>query len=187
MKRLLATVIVMAAGGSLASLAQAAEPQIVSPNAYKIPYLGVDGAFILGGNETSRNDPRNPGRVVFDEMEFFTFYSDVEGEELLAENCRYAYRGAAGDAFYYPERSLGSIWDMFELRSADNEACQPFKYVILRSPHGDPVHMHMRYGDAEMSFGELLEVSLLEEDAETFNPWWSLYCEADTDLDDCYE
>ncbi|MGK7907680.1 MAG: hypothetical protein AB4040_10700 [Synechococcus sp.] len=187
MKRILTTVTLVVAGVSFSTLAQASETQIVSPNAHKVPYLGVDGAFILGGEETSRDDPRNPGRVVLDKMEFFSFYADVEGEEVLAENCRYVYRGAAGDPFYYPDRSLGSIWDMFELRSADDEACEPFQYVVLRSPHGDPAHMHMRYGGTETNFSELLEVSLLEEDAENFNPWWSLYCDADTNLEDCYE
>ncbi|MEM9567486.1 MAG: hypothetical protein AAF974_04200 [Cyanobacteria bacterium P01_E01_bin.34] len=187
MKRVLTTVALVVAGVSFSTLAQTSETQIISPNAHKVPYLGVDGAFILGGEETSRNDPRNPSRVVLDKMEFFSFYADVEGEEILAENCRYVYRGAAGDPFHYPDRSLGSIWDMFELRSADNGACEPFQYVVLRSPHGDPAHMHMRYGGTETNFSELLEISLLEENPENFNPWWSLYCEADTSLEDCYE
>lgn len=71
--------------------AQAAEPQIVFPNAYKVPYLGVDGSFILGRDETSIKDPRNPGRVVFEKMEFFSFYRDIEGQQPIAEGCRYAY------------------------------------------------------------------------------------------------
>lgn len=187
MKRIFTGAALIIAGGLSMMPVRASEPQIVSPNAYKIPYLGVDGAFILGGDETSSEDPRNPGRVVFEKMEFFSFYTDIEGEEPIAENCRYAYRGAAGDAFFYPDRSLGSIWDMFELRNTDEETCQPFKYVVLRSPHGDPVHMHMRYGDEETSFGELLDISLLEEDPESFNPWWSLYCDADTNVDECSE
>ena len=186
MKRNLAAVTLLVTGSFVLPSAWAQEPQVISPNAYKIPYLGVDGALILGGDDTSREDPRNPGRVVFDKMEYFSFYADVEGQEALAEECQYVYRGAAGDSFFYPERSLGSIWDLFELRN-DDEACQAFKYVILRSPHGDPVHMHMRYGDEDSSFADLLDISLLEEDPESFEPWWSLYCSADTDIEDCYE
>ncbi|NJL99605.1 MAG: hypothetical protein HC924_12780 [Synechococcaceae cyanobacterium SM2_3_2] len=75
---------------------------------------------------------------------------------------------------------------MFELRT-DDQACQAFQFVALRSPHGDPVHMHMRYGDTDSSFAELLEISTLDEDPESFNPWWSLYCDASTPIEDCYE
>ncbi|MDX2272846.1 MAG: hypothetical protein NW237_13005 [Cyanobacteriota bacterium] len=156
----------------------ASEPQVVSPNAYKQPFLGVDGTFTLDTSlESSTQDPRNPGRVVFKQMEYFSFYKDMEGKTPLAENCRYVYRGAAGDPFYYPEKSLGSIWDMFELQTSnENSDCNQFKYVILRSPHGDPVHMHLRYGDDKSSFQALLDNSLMAEDEATFNPWWSTYC-----------
>ncbi|MFQ3585694.1 MAG: hypothetical protein SNJ85_12365 [Cyanobacteriota bacterium] len=157
--------------------AGALELQVVSPNAYKVPYLGVDGTFTLDTSlEESANDPRNPKRVKFEKMEFFSFYADLEGKEPLAENCRYVYRGAAGDPFYYPERSLSSIWDLFQLRPGADASCEAFTYVILRAPHGDPVHMHLRYGDASSSFQTLLDNSTLPEDAASFNPWWSTYC-----------
>jgi hypothetical protein len=155
----------------------ALELQIVSPNAYKVPYLGVDGTFTLDTSlEESANDPRNPKRVKFEKMEFFSFYADLEGQEPLAENCRYVYRGAAGDPFFYPDRSLGSIWDLFQLRAGADASCEAFTYVILRAPHGDPVHMHLRYGDPSTDFQTLLDISTLPEDAASFNPWWSTYC-----------
>lgn len=173
--------------GLLMPTAQAAEPQIVSPNAFKVPYLGLDGAFVLAGDETSTEDPRNPGRIVFDKMEFFSFYRDIEGQEPIAEGCHYLYRGAAGDPFYYPERFLGSIWDMFELRNTDKEECLPFKYVITRSPHGDPPHLHLRHGGDDSTFAQLLEISTLEEDPKSFNPWWSTYCDASAKPEDCHD
>lgn len=157
--------------------AAALELQIVSPNAYKVPYLGIDGVFTLDTSlEQSANDPRNPKRVKFEKMEFFSFYADLEGKKPLAENCRYAYRGAAPDPFYYPDRSLTSIWDLFQLRPGADASCETFTYVILRAPHGDPVHMHLRYGGRNSSFQELLNISTLPEDPANFNPWWSTYC-----------
>ncbi|MEN9232437.1 MAG: hypothetical protein Q6L68_16180 [Thermostichus sp. DG02_5_bins_236] len=48
--------------------------------------------------------------------------------------------------------------------------------MILRAPHRDPVHMHLRYGDPSTDFQTLLEISMLPEDAASFNPWWSTYC-----------
>ena len=42
-------------------LAQALETQIVSVNAYKVPYLGFDGVFNLNAkDEQSSKNPRNP-------------------------------------------------------------------------------------------------------------------------------
>ena len=47
---------------------------VFSPNAFKVPYLGVDGAFNIDTKEISATDPRNPKRVVFKQMEFFSFF-----------------------------------------------------------------------------------------------------------------
>lgn len=110
-------------------------------------------------------------------MEFFSFYQDLEGKTALAERCQYVYKGAVGDPFYYPKQSKTSIWDLFELASGD-EASNNFSYVILRSPHGDPVHMHMRYGNAEFSFRQLLDLSDAPEVKDNINPRWSVYCAA---------
>jgi hypothetical protein len=157
-------------GLSLSMASHAAD--FVSPNA-DVPHLGVHGTFTLDTSlAESLHDPRNPGRLVFEEMERFSFYRDLEGTVPIAENCQYVYAGAAPDPFYYPEFQR-SIWDLFELAS-DDVACQGFNYVALRAPHGDPIHMHFRYGDATSSFEELLSFSTAE--ALSFNPWWSTYC-----------
>jgi hypothetical protein len=150
--------------------------QIYSPNAFKVPYLGVDGRFNIDTADISATDPRNPKLVDFKKMEYFSFYEDLAGEKPIAQNCRYVYKGAAGDPYYYPKQSKTSIWDLFELVSGE-EACNKFYYVTLRSPHGDPVHFHMRYGDSNSSFNALLQLSNLgPEDKTRLDPWWSVYC-----------
>jgi hypothetical protein len=93
----------------------------------------------------------------------------------LAEECRYVYKGAEGDPFYYPDRSKTSIWDLFEFVSGAGD-CKAFYYIIIRVPHGDPVHMHLRYGDERSSFRKLLEMSDGPEDKTQLDPWWSVYC-----------
>ncbi|WP_017305068.1 hypothetical protein [Spirulina subsalsa] len=145
-----------------------------SPNA-NVEYLGVNGVFTLDTSvPNSLHDPRNPGRIVFERMERFSFYRDLSGNDPIAQNCTYSYQGALPDPFYYPEYQ-SSIWDLFELTSED-PTCSAFKYVALRAPHGDPIHMHVRYGGADTNFQELLGMSLAEPDALELNPWWSLYC-----------
>ncbi|WP_416672391.1 hypothetical protein [Egbenema bharatensis] len=152
-----------------------AQTEFTSPNA-DVPFLGVDGVFTLDISEpASLHDPRNPARIEFEEMERFSFYRDFEGQQPIAENCEYTYQGSAPDPFYYPEFQ-SSIWDLFELNPG-NDACSGFQYVILRAPHGDPIHMHFRYGGQDASFESLLAMSLEEASGEIeLNPWWSLYC-----------
>src|SRR5712691_11750841 len=75
---------------------------VSSPHAFKVPYLGLDGAFTIDTEELSATDPRNPKRVVFRKMEYFSFYADSVGATPLAEECRYVYKGAAGDPYYIP-------------------------------------------------------------------------------------
>jgi hypothetical protein len=70
-----------------------------------------------------------------------------------ALRCRYA----AGDPFYYPDRSRTSIWDPFEVISGDGD-CKAFYDLISRVPPGGPVRMHPRYGDEQASFRKLLEM-----------------------------
>lgn len=154
---------------------QATADTVYSPNAFKVQYLGVNGTFTIDTKEVSASDPRNPKRVVFQQMEFFSFYKDLDGNTPIAKNCRYTYKGAAGDPFYYPDKSKTSIWDLFELVSGD-AACNNFYYVTLRSPHGNPIHMHMRYGNAKSSFNALLKLSNAPESKTNINPWWSVYC-----------
>lgn len=148
---------------------------VFSQNAYKVPYLGLNGIFTVDTKDISASDPRNPPRVVFDKMEYFSFYADSAGKVPLAQQCRYIYRGAMGDRYYYPKIAKTSIWDMFELASGE-QACNEFFYVIVRPPHGDPIHMHMRHGDQDSSFKKLLKMSNGPEDKTKLDPWWSVYC-----------
>ena len=152
---------------------------LYSPNAYKIPYLGIDGIFTLDPAEAvPYSDPRNPKRIVFEMMEYFSFYQDEAGQEPLAEGCRYIYKGAAGDPYYFYKAdppAKTSIWDLFELADGE-EACNDFYYVTVRAPHGDPVHMHLRYGNERSSFSKLLRNSTGPEDTTALDPWWSVYC-----------
>ena len=78
-----------------------------------------------------------------------------------------------GDAYYFPERTKTSIWDLFELVEGE-AACRCFASVALRAPYGNPVHMHMRYGDATSSFDKLLALSNGPEDKAKLDPWWSV-------------
>lgn len=158
----------------LAEAALGQDTTFTSPNV-DVEYLGADGVFTLDTSvPASRHDPRNPGRIVLERMEQFSFYRDLAGKEPIAENCQYSYQGALPDPFYYPEYQT-SIWDLFELTSED-PTCAGFKYVALRAPHGNPIHMHFRYGGESSGFEELLQMSLAEPDSSELNPWWSLYC-----------
>lgn len=166
------------------SIAQPTRPepqlQIVSPNAYKQPYLGFNGAFTVDtAVPASLNDPRNPKRIVVQQMEMFSFYSDLEGTQAIAENCPYIYMGAAPDPLYYAEYK-SAVWDLFELTPGDEvaPACQQFKYIVASAPGGDPAHMHFRYGNADSSFGTVLNMSGDPKDEAQFNPWFSVYCAA---------
>jgi hypothetical protein len=50
---------------------------VTSPNA-QVQYLGVNGTFTLDTSVPSaRMDPRNPARIVFSQMERFSFYRDM--------------------------------------------------------------------------------------------------------------
>ena len=118
-----------------------------------------------------------PNELYSSKWSSISFYQDYDGNTFIAKNCQYIYKGAAGDPFYYPKQSKTSIWDLFELASGD-AACNNFSYVILRSPHSNPVHMHMRYGNASSSFRQLLNLSNAPENKNSINPWWSVYYSA---------
>ncbi|NJM56465.1 MAG: metal-binding protein ZinT [Synechococcales cyanobacterium RU_4_20] len=163
----------------LPSLAPPIAPQVISPNAYKVPYLGFNGMFMLNADQASSvNDPRNPKRIGISKMEQITFYKDATGKDAIARNCEYVYMGAAGDPKYYVE--FKATWEMFELAQDEKQdpACKKFQYLVLTAPHGEPTHMHMRYGDQVSSFAVLLKMSNEAEDAATFNPWFATYCGA---------
>ncbi|MBW4552776.1 MAG: hypothetical protein KME35_16945 [Aphanocapsa sp. GSE-SYN-MK-11-07L] len=154
--------------------------QVLSANAYKVPYLGYNGTFHLNAeSESSTKDTRNPKRIDIQKMEEVTFYQDTAGKTAIARDCHYAYLGAVPDAKYYPEYKT-SVWDIFELEQDEegnqDPACKQFQYLSFTAPHGDPIHMHFRYGDEKSSFQTLVSMSTAAEDSAKFNPWWSTYC-----------
>lgn len=142
-------------------------------------YLTMNGEFHLNpGDSMSQNDPRNPGRLILatsDEkgsLTRMTFFDHSDLQKKLAE-CGYHFIGSRPDPHYYPEQSKTSIWDVFEKVEDFSGDCANYKYVLSRSPHGDPIHMHLRYGD------DVERILAMSDDAEDnqFNPWWATYCD----------
>ena len=99
---------------------------------------------------------------------------NIEGEDPLAEGCKYQYVESRPDPHYFPQYK-SSVWDLFKLADGQSEAYASYTYLVIRSPHGNPPHMHMRYGDAATSFDDLLNMSNDEENPANFDPWWSEY------------
>jgi hypothetical protein len=62
-----------AADGGLSRRLLPPAGMVYSRNAFKVPYLGLDGTFTLDQQELSATDPRNPPRIVFRQMEYFPF------------------------------------------------------------------------------------------------------------------
>ena len=144
-------------------------------------YLAMNGEFHLNpGDSISQNDPRNPGRIQLETPEEagsitkMVFYDHNDMNKKLAE-CGYKFIGSRPDPHYYPNESKTSIWDVFKKVKDFSGDCENYKYVISRSPHGDPIHMHLRYGD---DVDKLLAMSNDQED-DNFNPWWATYCDID--------
>ena len=142
-------------------------------------YLAMNGEFHLNpGDSMSNNDPRNPGRLKLTTSEEagsntrMVIYDHTDLNKQLAE-CGYEFVGSRPDPHYYPAESKTSIWDVFKKVEDFSGDCSKYQYVISRSPHGDPIHMHFRYGD---DVEALLAMSNDEEDAN-FNPWWATYCD----------
>ncbi len=142
-------------------------------------YLAMNGEFHLNpGDSLTQNDSRNPSRLQLttDEeagsLTKMVFYAHDDMDKKLAE-CGYEFIGSRPDPHYFPEQSKTSIWDVFKKVEDYSGDCMQYNYVISRSPHGDPIHMHLRYGaDVEA----LLAMSNDAEDAN-FNPWWATYCD----------
>ena len=144
-------------------------------------YMAMNGEFHLNpGDSISQNDPRNPSRLEFttsDEPGSITkmvFYYHDDNNKKWAD-CGYEFIGSLPDPHYYPEISKTSIWDIFKKVEDYSGDCMNFKYVISRSPHGDPIHMHLRYGE---DVEALMAMSDDEKDKK-FNPWWATYCAID--------
>lgn len=147
----------------------------------RFTYLSMNGEFHMNPGDTmTQNDPRNPSRLKLmtsDEAGSVTrmaFYDHNDMEKQLAE-CGYEFIGSRPDPHYYPKESKTSIWDIF--KKVENYAgdCSAYEYVLSRSPHGDPIHMHLRYGN---NLDSILELSNAPKDAN-FNPWWATYCDID--------
>ena len=158
-------------------LAQALETQSISPNAYKVPYLGFDGVFNLNAEQESVKDPRKEKVIAISKMDKFTFYKDAAKKTPIARDCHYTYMGAAPDPKYYSQ-SKSAVWDLFELKPEEKQdlGCNKFKYVVLTAPHDQPIHMHFRYGDEQSNFDALLKMSNAIAEPAKFNPWFATYC-----------
>ncbi|MBU2997964.1 hypothetical protein KO500_16095 [Cellulophaga baltica] len=142
-------------------------------------YLRMNGEFHLNpGDSLSQNDPRNPGRLKLttsDKAGSITkmvFYDHNDLDKKLAE-CGYEFIGSRPDPHFYPKKSKTSIWDVFKKVKDFSGDCINYNYVISRSPHGDTIHMHLRYGD---DVEALLAMSNDTIDSQ-FNPWWGVYCD----------
>lgn len=142
-------------------------------------FLKMNGEFRMNPNDSlTQNDPRNPSKLVLSttteagSLTRMTFYDHNDMEMKIAE-CGYEFIGSKPDPHYYPEQSKTSIWDVFEKKTDYDGDCSNFKYVLSRSPHGDPIHMHLRYGN---NVDSILNLSNSEYDSE-FNPWWATYCD----------
>ncbi|NJM64084.1 MAG: hypothetical protein HC849_34420 [Oscillatoriales cyanobacterium RU_3_3] len=164
-----------------AALPSPVATQVISMNAYKVPYLGFNGVFNLNTeHQNSVKDPRNPKRIDVDKMEKFSFYKDAAGKKPIARNCQYVYMGATGDSKYYKEYKI--VWDLFELATQENQdpGCKQFQYLSFIPPHGESkgeaIHMHFRYGSKPSSFATLVNMTNDKEDAAKFSPWFATYC-----------
>jgi hypothetical protein len=148
-------------------------------HAATVSYLTMNGEFEMDPVKAStRNDARNPSRVRLATSEEagsvtrMAFYAHDDADRMVAD-CGYQFVGSRPDPHYFPAQSKSSIWDAFEQVEAYEGACDDYQAVISRSPHGDPVHMHLRYG---ADVDELLAMSLVPVDSARFEPWWASYC-----------
>lgn len=144
---------------------------------HRFSYLSMNGEFRMDKNNVETiNDPRNPSRLILSTSSekgsstTMTFYDHNDDQKIIAK-CEYQYIGSRPDPYYFPNTSKTSIWDIFE-KTADIEGdCDKFKFVISRSPHDNPLHMHLRYGK---NVEKLLNMSKDKKD-DKYNPWWSEY------------
>ena len=128
---------------------------------YRYAYLEMNGTFEMDPKDSlTVNDSRNPSKIILSTTDKpgtltkMTFFHHDDKTKKWAE-CGYQYIGSRPDPFYFPNTSK----------------CEEFKYVISRSPHDSPLHMHLRYGD---NVEDLLNMSKNPKD-DKFNPWWAEY------------
>ncbi len=144
---------------------------------YRYAYLEMNGTFEMDPKDSlTVNDSRNPSKIILSTTDKpgtltkMTFFHHDDKTKKWAE-CGYQYIGSRPDPFYFPNTSKTSIWDIFEKVEDYSGKCEEFKYVISRSPHDSPLHMHLRYGD---NVEDLLNMSKNPKD-DKFNPWWAEY------------
>ena len=142
-------------------------------------YLSMDGEFEMDPvHRPTRADPRNPSRLRLSTTADagtatrMAFYAHDDPNRLVAD-CGYQFAGSRPDPHYFPAESKTSIWDVFTQTTAYGGACDAYTVVVARSPHGDPVHMHLRYGT---NADALLAMSTAPVDSAAFTPWWPVYC-----------
>lgn len=148
---------------------------------HRFAYLAMQGTFEMKKSDSlTVNDPRNVSKLVLNTsaekgtLTKMAFFSYADASIKLAE-CGYQYIGSKPDPYYFPSKSKTSIWDVFEKVEDYSGDCSKYKYVISRSPHDNPRHMHLRYGN---DVDALLNMSNDDED-ENFNPWWATYIESE--------
>ena len=137
-------------------------------------YLTMNGEFRIDPNDRlTANDKRNPSRILLSTstqpgtLTKMTFFDHNDEKKLIAE-CGFQYIGSRPDPHFFPNTSKTSIWDIFEkVEDYVGSECLKFKYVISRSPHDSPIHMHLRYGD---DVEKLLNMSKTPK-----NSWWAEY------------
>ncbi len=146
-----------------------------TPPANDFSFLNVNGTLV--SDDESREDPRNPDKIEMttstesNTTTRLTFYANGNPGRVWASG-DYQYVGSEPDPHYFPGYKT-SVWDLFELQNGISGDADAFRYVMFRSPHSNPVHVHMRYGAA--GFEALLDMS---KDPESgFDPWWSTYIE----------
>lgn len=151
------------------------DKQTVTNNEKEFSYLKMNGTFkIKTYDSNTANDPRNPSKIVMQTtneagtLTKIAFYDHQDSTKLIAES-GYKYIGSRPDPLYYPTTSKLSIWDIFERVEDYKGDGSNFQFVVSRSPHDTPIHMHLRYGK---DVDELLNMSKDKED-NNFNPWWA--------------
>lgn len=148
-----------------------------TPLSHDYSYLNVNGVFVMDQDDPATlNDARNPSKIEFTTTDEpysesrFVFYKYGKPNKVWAD-CNFQFVKSAPDPHYFPQYKT-SVWDFFKLTTKNSGKCNNFKFVILRSPHGEPAHAHVRYGGKTSSFKQLLEDSLNP------NAWWSTYIES---------
>lgn len=147
---------------------------------HRFTYLTMNGEFQMDTKDLQTiNDIRNPSRIILSTptekgtTTTMSFFNHFDSNKLEAK-CEYQYISSRPDPYYFPNTSKTSIWDIFEKVESLVGNCEKYEFVISRSPHDTPLHMHLRYG---YDVDKLLNMSHDAKD-DKYNPWWAEYIEA---------